>query len=97
MGQCTSGELPPAIQIDNKNGNVPTNELPSDASESPDPSLSSKKSRRSSRSVAASWVANKLSKRSKNSQVSAAFNLLDHDVKVRNVHLYTLNDCYNKF
>lgn len=86
MGQCTSGELPPANQ-DGVDGEIVTERRLSLAENISEKTSNRKFLRR--RSSTTSWVSSKFGRGRKARDLSAAFNLLDYDAKINLVNINT--------
>lgn len=86
MGQCTSGELPPANQ-DAVDGEIVTERRLSLAENISEKASNRKFLRR--RSSTTSWVSSKFGRGRKARDLSAAFNLLDYDAKINLVNINT--------
>ncbi|XP_047486342.1 endonuclease/exonuclease/phosphatase family domain-containing protein 1-like isoform X2 [Penaeus chinensis] len=86
MGQCTSGELPPANQ-DAVDGEIVTERRLSLAENISEKTSNRKFLRR--RSSTTSWVSSKFGRGRKARDLSAAFNLLDYDAKINLVNINT--------
>ncbi|KAK3867572.1 hypothetical protein Pcinc_026976 [Petrolisthes cinctipes] len=99
MGQCTSGELPPppsdAVDSHRENGKaspsppVSTSDTTTASSSTSTPNHPKSFSRRHRSSISTnSWV-NRLSRRRKNKDLSATFNLIDFDGKTNYLNINT--------